>query len=86
MAQETCAGCPQQRDLVRVVGIVAPLCPTGVSIQEKFVLSRPKGYIHRRPVPGAPSSGTPRESQAGPCGDCRKIPCERALGISVRGK
>ena len=32
---------------------------------------------HRRPVPGAPSSGTPRESQAkfreGPCGDCRRV-------------
>ena len=45
-------------------GYCCPLCPTGVSIQEKFVLSSPRGYIHRRPVPGAPSSGTPSESQA----------------------
>ena len=54
----------QVRDLVRVVGIVGPFAQWGVSIQGKFVLSSPKGFIHRRPVPGAPSSGTPRESQA----------------------
>ena len=27
-----------------------------------------------------------QSSGTGPCGDCRKIPCERALGISVRRK
>ena len=55
----------QIRDLVRVVGIVGPFAPRWVSIRGKFVLSSRRGVNwHRRPVPGAPSSGTPRESQA----------------------
>ena len=33
----------QVRDLVRVVGIVAPIAPRGFSIQENFVLSSPRG-------------------------------------------
>ena len=33
----------QVRDLVRVVGIVAPFAPRGVSIREEFVLSNPMG-------------------------------------------
>ena len=42
MAQETCAGCPQQRDLVRVVGIVALLCPTGGQYSGKIRLLEPQ--------------------------------------------
>ena len=55
----------QVRVLVRVVGIVAPFAPMGASTLGKFVLSNPRGENrHMRPDPGAPSSGTPRESQA----------------------
>ena len=51
----------QVRDLVRVVGFVTPLWPTGVGTKGKFVLSSPRRINgHRRPVPGAPSCGTPR--------------------------
>ena len=56
----------QVRDLVRVVGIVAPFAPRGrgaVFREIRFI-----GYQEKngssRPVPGALSSGTPRESQA----------------------
>ena len=49
----------------------------------KIRFMEPKGINgHRRPVPGAPSSGTSRESLAvfgmGPCGYCRRVllvPC-----------
>ena len=33
----------QVRDLVRIVGIVAPFVPSGVGTQGKFVLSSPSG-------------------------------------------
>ena len=33
----------QVRDLVRVVGIVTPFAPQGLSIPVKFVLSSPRG-------------------------------------------
>ena len=35
----------QRRDLVRVVGIVAPFAPLGAGIRGKFVLSSPRGKI-----------------------------------------
>ena len=35
----------QVRDLVRVVGIVAPFAPRGFSIWGKFVLSSSRGYM-----------------------------------------
>ena len=56
----------QMRDLwVGVVGIVAIFATRVVSIRGKFVLIEPQGVNgHRRPLPGSPSSGTPRESQA----------------------
>ena len=55
----------QGRDLVRVVGIVALFSSVGAGTRGKFVLSNPRvGNGHRRRVPGSPSSGTPRESQA----------------------
>ena len=49
------------RDLVRVVGIVASFAPRGFSV--RFIEPQMVDG-HRRHVPGAPSSGTPRESQA----------------------
>ena len=52
----------QRRDLV---GIVAPFAPLGAGTRGKFVLSIPRGgNWTRRRVSGAPSCGTPRESQA----------------------
>ena len=55
----------QVRDLERVVDIVAPFVPWGVGTRGKFVLLSHKGVNgHRRPVPDAPTSGTPRESEA----------------------
>ena len=54
----------QVRDLVRVVCIVAPFAPRG-QYSGKIRFIEPQGVNgHRGPVPGAPSSGTPRESQA----------------------
>ena len=53
----------QVRYRVWVVGIVAPFAPWGVNIRGKFVLSSPGGKWPMSPVPGAPSSNTPRESQ-----------------------
>ena len=35
----------QVRDLVWVVGIVAPFAPMGASIRGKFILSSPRGKI-----------------------------------------
>ena len=56
----------QVRDLVRIVGIVAPYGSQGggqYSGKVRFI--EPQGVNgHRIPVPDAPSSGTPRESQA----------------------
>ena len=58
----------QGRDLVQVVGIVAPFAHMGAGSREKFVLSSPGGgggeNEPRRRVSGANSSGTLRESQA----------------------
>ena len=67
----------QVRDLVRVVGIVASLSHRGQYLGE-ICFVEPHGINgHRRPVPGAPSSGTVRESRAKfrnrPCGDCRRV-------------
>ena len=55
----------QVRDLVRAVGIVASFCSHGAQYSGVIRLIEPQGvYGRRRPVPGAQSSGTPRESQA----------------------
>ena len=66
----------QVRDLVRVVGIVAPLCPTGCQYSGKIrCIGYKMGTGDLCWVPWADvrhwrarqSSGT------GPCGDCRKV-------------
>ena len=52
------------RDLERVVGIFAYFAPRGSAPGENSFYRAPGVWKHRRPVPGARSSGTPRESQA----------------------
>ena len=54
----------QVRDLMRVVGIVAPVAPRGFVFEESRLIEPHWITEHSRPVPGAPSSGTPLESQA----------------------
>ena len=57
----------QVHDLLRVVDIVVPFAPrvAGCQYSRKLRFIEPLGVNgHRRPVPCAPSSGTPRESQA----------------------
>ena len=58
---------PEVKILVRdlVPRYCCPLCPTGGAIFGDKSFFEPQGVNgHRRPVPGAPSSATPRESQA----------------------
>ena len=64
------SGKVQVRNLVQVVGIVAPLCPTG-----KFVLSSPRGKWAQKTCAGRPkqrySTGEPGKVQGlykGPVG------------------
>ena len=52
----------QVRDLVRVVGISTPL-PHGVSIRGNSFYRAPGVNGHRKLLPDAPISGTPREIQ-----------------------
>ena len=52
------------RDLMRVVDIVAPFAPRGSIFGENSFYRAPGNKWLRRPVPGAPSSCTLRESQA----------------------
>ena len=52
-------------DLVRVLGTVASCAQRGAQYSGKIRFIEPQELNgHRRPIPGAPSSGTPRESQA----------------------
>ena len=58
-------------------GYCCPLWGGGQYLR-KICFIEPQGVNgHRRHVPGAPISSTPREGQAkfrdGPCGDCRRI-------------
>ena len=46
-------------------GFVDPFAPRRVGTRGKILLIEPQEVnVHRGPVPGAPTSGTPRESQA----------------------
>ena len=67
----------QVRDLVRVVGNVAPFAPRG-SVFGKIRFIEPQGSTgHRRLVPGAPAvvpHGRAKQSSGtGLCGDCRMV-------------
>ena len=54
----------QVRDQVRVVASVGPL-PHGGFVPGKNSFIEPQGVNwHRRPVPGAPSNGKPRDSES----------------------
>ena len=82
----------QVRDLVRVVGIVAPFVPMGGQYSGIICLSSPRGYMGtgdlcRVPHPPAVRHGRARQSSGtGPCGDCRKIPCVPGPGGQCSGK
>ena len=55
----------QVRDMVQVVGIIVPFAHRGGQYSGKIRFIEPQGVNgHGRPVPGPPSSDTPRESQA----------------------
>ena len=54
----------QVRDLMRTVGIVVPFAPWASVFGENSFYRAPGTNGHRRPVSGAPSSGTRRKSQA----------------------
>ena len=73
----------QERDLVRVVGIVAPFAPRG-SVFGEIRCIEPRGkraHLCRVP-PAAVRNGRARQSSgAGACGDCR-----RARRVRIRGK
>ena len=66
----------QVRDLVRVVGIVAPFDQVGIAPPGKNSFYRvPRGKWAQESVsPAAVCHGRARESSGmGPCGDCRRI-------------
>ena len=67
----------QGRDLVRVVGIVAPFAPLGANTRGKFVLSSPReevgqGDVCRVPLAAVRHGRARQTSESGPCGDCRR--------------
>ena len=66
------------RDIVWVVGIVAPFAPRGLSIREKFVLSSPSwqmdtGDLCRIPQAAVRHGRARQSSGTGPCGDCTRV-------------
>ena len=68
----------QGRDLVRVVGIVAPFAPMGAGTRGKFVLSSPRGEMgpgdaRRVPLAAVRHGRARQTSESGPCGDCRRV-------------
>ena len=68
----------QGRDLVRVVGIVAPFTPMGAGTRGKFVLSSPRGEMgpgdaRRVPLAAVRHGRARQTSESGPCGDCRRV-------------
>ena len=72
----------QVRELVRVVGIVAPFAP----LPGANLFYRAQGVNwHRRSVSGAPSSGTPRKSQEKFKGQDRVGIVEGSTGYRARG-
>ena len=65
----------QGRDLVRVVGIVAPFAPMGAGTRGKFVLSSPKGEmgpedVRRVPLAAVRRSQTSGTGPSASCGYC----------------
>ena len=77
----------QVRELVRVVDIVAPFAQQGVGrYLEQIRFIKPQGVNrHMRSVPGAPSSGTPQDSQEKINGQNRVGIVEGSSGYRARG-
>ena len=68
----------QGRDLVRVVGIVAPFAPMGAGTRGKFVLSSPRGEmgpedVRREPLAAVRHGRARQTSESGQGGDCRRV-------------
>ena len=68
----------QGRDLVRVVGIVAPFAPMGAGTRGKFVLSSPSGEMgpgdaRRVPLAAVRHGRARQTSESGQGGDCRRV-------------
>ena len=77
----------QVRDIVRVLGIVAPLAPLGAGTRGNFVLPSPgdkmgTGDLWRM----APYGKARQTSETGPCGDCRRFRVLRTRGVSIGRK
>ena len=69
---------PQGRDLVRVVGIIAPFAPMGAGTRGKFVLSSRRGEmgpgdVCRVPLAAVCHRRERQTSESGPYGDCRRV-------------
>ena len=82
----------QGRDLVRVVGIVAPFAPVGGGgTQGMFVLSSPRGEmgpgdVCRVPLAAIRHGRARQTSESEPCGDCRRVLWVPGRGVRIRGK
>ena len=68
----------QIRDLVRVVGIVAPVAPLGAGTRRKFILSSPGEKMGTKELCRIPQAairhGRARQpSGTGPCGNCIRV-------------
>ena len=72
----------QVRNLVQVVGMVAPFAPLGVGTGEIRFIEPQWVNCHNRPLPGAPRSGTPRESRDG-MGIVERSCGHRARGVTM---
>ena len=80
----------QVRDLLRVVGIVAPFTPLWVGSREKSFYIAPGGNDTRDVClvpPAAVRNGRASQSSGTvPCGDCRMVLWVPGPGVSIRVK
>ena len=68
----------QGRELVQVVGFVAPFALLGTGSRGKFVLSSPRGEmgtgdVCREPLAAVRHGRARQTSEPGPCEDCRRV-------------
>ena len=81
----------QGRDLVRVVGFVAPFTQMGAGTRGKFVLSSPigemgPGDVCRVPLAAVRHGRARQTSEPGPCGNCRRVLWVPGPRVPIRGK
>ena len=77
----------QVRDLVRVVGIVAPFAQCGISIRGKFVLSSLRVQLGTGDICRVPTAGEPGKVQGRERVGIVEESCGyRARGVSIRRK